>query len=96
MVPFFRIVLVLLLFASLAGCASSQDGAPTTVVEIEADGTLLVSGSPVSLEFLPGAVAPGKIIIDADPEVPLERVDNVLDHLRSNGFRNVAFLPAQT
>ncbi|MGF1451359.1 MAG: ExbD/TolR family protein [Opitutales bacterium] len=84
----------MLLLGLFGGCATG-DGAdvPTTVVEIGPEGGLYVDGNAVTLEFLPGAVEPGKIVIDAHPDVPLERIDAVLDHLRENGFRDVAFLP---
>ena len=78
----------------LGGCATNYDDAPTTMVAVTAEGNLLVDGQAVELEFLPGAVEPGKIVLDAHPDVPLERIDQVLNTLYESGFRNVEFLPA--
>lgn len=87
--------LLALVLVCFGGCESTPESNRTTTVEIDRAGRLLVAGQAVDLAFLPGAVEPGKIIIEAHPTVPLERVDEVIDHLRSNGFREIEYLPRQ-
>ena len=110
--PLTDVLLVLLIIFLVAATAAHQNvfqldlagevdtvevsDARVAVVELTAEGSLLLDQQAMSLDELPGRLEPDEqVVLEAEPETRYGRLIEVMDFLRSRGFEKVSLAQAR-
>ena len=110
--PLTDVLLVLLIIFLVAATAAHQNvfqldlagevdtvevsDARVAVVELTAEGSLLLDQQAMSLDELPSRLEPDEqVVLEAEPETRYGRLIEVMDFLRSRGFEKVSLAQAR-